>query len=312
MTVNLHVVTGILGSGKTILLQHLLEAPTGEGRSAVVVGEYAEEGLDGDLLRSSGAEVREITATGRGSEAKSYVEDVRALVRHGAFRRVFLETSGVTQISQVARDLMADPVIAEHARFGRTTTVVDCGAFEIHDQHFHRQLWAQVAVADVVVLNKTDKANETSLAAMRDRVRALRPDADVLFAYMGQIMSQRVLGPLEDDWTPAILGVDWTDDPPAEFESFVYRSKLTCYDRVMFGHRLLNLPGGRIARFKGVLRSYDGSHVVNGLPGQLDWGRLGPRVDTAIAFIGLDLDGRVEGIGRILDAELEGQQDPRR
>ena len=66
----IHVVTGILGSGKTTVLCHLLDVPTGE-RVAVVVGEYAEKGLDGDLLRQSGADVIQITATGRGHDAKS-------------------------------------------------------------------------------------------------------------------------------------------------------------------------------------------------------------------------------------------------
>lgn len=306
---DIHVVTGILGSGKTTVLCHLLDVPTGE-RVAVVVGEYAERGLDGDLLRQSGADVIQITATGRGQDAKSYLEPVRELVRRRLYRRIFLETSGVTQISEVARDLMNDDEIRAGARLGRSTTVVDCGAFTAHDTHFNRQLWAQIGIADVVVLNKTDKVpQEDTLGALRDRVKAQQPDADVVFAYMGQIRSVRVIGEPPEDFRPALLDVDWSDDPPAEFESFVYRSDKVCFDRPMFGHKLLNLPGGRVARFKGVLKSYDRTHVVNGLPGQLDWGVGVARGETAIAFIGLGLEARKDDICAVLDAELLRQQD---
>ena len=112
MKVTINVVTGILGSGKTSLLRHVLDRDEVEGRWGVVVGEYAQEGFDGPMLENTGARVEQITNTGRGTDAKSYVEPVRDMIEDEAHWRIFLETSGVTQISQLAADLMADPVIA--------------------------------------------------------------------------------------------------------------------------------------------------------------------------------------------------------
>jgi G3E family GTPase len=305
----INVVTGILGAGKTTALKHLIEGPGIEGVPAVVVGEYAEEGFDGDMLRASGAHVAELTNTGTGQDAVSYLAPVRSLLASSAHNRIYLETSGVTQISKVARDLASDPFISEHAQIGRTTTVLDAGAFTLHTQHFATQLWAQVAVADVVVVNKSDKAHQDSLETIRTTIQTRYPHVKVFFAYMGQIMRQEVLGPLEDGFQPAILKLDFQNDPPAEFESFVYRSDEVCYDQVLFGHRLLNLPGGQIARFKGKLRFWDRTQCLNGFPGQLDWDSTPVTGGTAIAFIGLGLEARRDEIQQTLNAELASQKD---
>jgi G3E family GTPase len=309
MKVTINVVTGILGAGKTSVLRHLIDGHNLDGVPGVVVGEYAKEGFDGGMLKAAGARVTQITNTGRGDSAKSYVDSVRDMIEDEMHWRIYLETSGVTQISQVAQDLLADDLIRERAQLGRTVTVLDAGAFSLHDELFNAQLWAQVAVADVVVINKTDKVQSESLSDLRARVRARRPDVIVQFSYMGQASRPAILDPLNEDERPAILDVDFSDDPPGEFESFVYRSKRICFDRVTFGHRLLNHPGGAIARVKGALRCWDKTHCLNGFPGQLDWDSTPVQGRTVIAFIGLGLTERVDEITAVLDAELEAQQE---
>ncbi len=309
MTVTLNVVTGILGAGKTTTLRHLVEGNLGEGTPAVVVGEFAEQGFDADMLRASGAHVVQFSGGQVSGQADAYVSGVRALVESGDHARVFLETSGVTHISAVAKKLAADPTIARLATFGRTATVLDAGAFLQHAKHFAPQLWGQVRVADIVVVNKTDKVQEADLAEIRDQIQQHNPQAAVTFCYMGQVRRQDVLAPLSDGRPAAILGVDWGDDLPAEFEAFVYTTDARCFDRVTFGHRLLNLPGGDIARFKGGLRSYDKTHCVNGMPGQLDWDSTPMSGPTAIAFIGFGLKAREGAIRKLLDDELRAQAD---
>jgi G3E family GTPase len=307
MRVTLNVITGILGSGKTTALLHLLDAPALGKKPAVVVGEFAEEGLDGTTLGNAGATVRQITGTGTGDATRSYVEPVRELVEDQEHPRIYLETSGVTQIGRLARELSGADLGGEVV-FGPTVAVLDAGAFDIHDRYFPAQLWAQVDVADVIIVNKTDRAHPDQLDAIRRRVLDRNPAARVLFAYMGQVRRAEVLGIPAEGFVPRLLARDWADEGTAEFESFVYRSKLVCFDRVMVGHKLLNLPGGHIARFKGVLKCWDRSHVVNGLPGQLDWDPTPAEGRTRLAFIGLHLEERKAAITALLDAELTAQQ----
>ncbi len=308
----LHIITGILGSGKTSVLKHLLDGTAIDGRSAVVVGEFAEQGFDAEMLKPTGVEIRQIAATGIGAAARPYSEPVADLLGDGnPLAHIFLETSGVAQLDLITRDLFGDEEIRRDTVLGPTIVVLDAGAFEAHDQRFGAQLWAQVDVADVVVVNKTDKANETSLSTIRDRIKARNPAARVQFAYQGQVSRSAVLT-MPEGLAPRLSDDAATEGLPADFEAFVYRSKKICYDRLVFGHKLLNPPGGRerIARFKGVLRCWDKTHCVNGMPGQLDWDATPVTGRTSIAFIGLNLAEVKDDICAMLDAELERQQDP--
>ena len=306
MAIKLNILTGILGSGKTSTLRHLMSVPSPEGATAIVVGEYAEEGFDAAMLRETGAEISQVTATGLGSTAKSYMEPVRDFVEDGIFGRIIIETSGVTEIARVVEELRQEPLIAANVTFGPTIVVMDAGAFSIHDKYFADQLWGQVRVGDVIIVNKTDKAAEDSLSAIRDRILSVNPDARVLFCYMGQVSRQDCLG-TEEDFSPRILAADGAG-MPADFEAFVYRSRKICYDRLMFGHKLLNLPVGKIARFKGALKCWDQTRCVNGLPGQLDWDNTTVAGRTAIAFIGVGLLDSKDTICGMLDTELERQK----
>lgn len=304
----IQIITGILGSGKTTTVRHLIEGP-GESNVGVVVGEYAEDGFDGGMIEASGAQVRQITQSGRGATLKSYLEPTRAFVEEGRVSRIIVETSGVTEIAQVSSELAGDPMIARDAIFGPTLVVIDAGAFTVHDTHFAPQLWAQLDVADIVVVNKTDKANGDSLDLIRRRIQARNDEAKVVFSYMGQISRGLALSIPYEGFVPRAVRATWEGTLPAEFEAFVYRSNRVCYDRLVFGHKLLNLPGGQIARFKGVLRCWDGARCINGLPGQLDWDSTPVSGDTRIAFIGIGLAAREQGIREVLDAELARQHE---
>jgi G3E family GTPase len=307
--ITLHIITGILGSGKTSTLRHLLDVPGTEGSTAIVVGEYAKEGFDATMLRETGAEIVQVTSTGIGEQAKSYLEPVRHLAEDDFIRRIFLETSGVTEIDKVVAELRSDPVIQARVAFGPTLVVMDAGAFRVHDTYFSEQLWGQVDVADTVIVNKTDKAVEESLSEMKGRILERNPTARVLFTYMGQASRTQALAKRDEGFVPRLLSDAWKGGDPADFEAFVYRTRAICFDQVLFGHKLLNLPVGRIARFKGVLRLWNRSICVNGLPGQLDWDNTEVSGSTTIAFIGLDLLEQKDTICQILDDELKRQKD---
>lgn len=308
MTVQLQIITGFLGSGKTTLVRHLIEGP-GEISTGVVVGEFAEEGFDGRMIEASGATVRQIAASGVGQTAKSYLPATRSFVDEGRFTRVILETSGVTEITRVTQELWADPIIQKNAIFAPTIVVVDAGAFEAHDKYFAAQFWAQLDVADVVAVNKTDKVPGARLDVIKQRILARNPEARVQFTYQGQVHRPTALAIPYDGFTPRAMRANWTGVLPPDFEAFVYRSEQVCFDQIMFGHILLNLPGGSVARYKGVLRCWDKAHCINGMPGQLDWDNTPVTGDTRIAFIGLDLLRREAEITQALDHELARQRD---
>jgi len=301
-----HLVSGILGSGKTTFCRHLLDVPQPEGQLGIVVGEYADEGYDDKPLRSTGAVVRQISSMQQKSQAPEYMREMHNLINMGC-ARIILETSGITSVGEVGKALKAEQEKGTLV-LGRTAVVVDAGAFKTHESAFSEQLWATLDVADVIVINKTDKVADDEVYSVRNACLERNPEAKPVFAYMGQVQRSLVFGPPEDeDWTPRIMRIEDSDaPPPREFDAFVFRSNLICIDRVRFGHLLLNLPG-RVARFKGVMKCWDKPYGVNGMPGQLDYDTAPVTGTTRMAFIGIGLDELEDEIKGLLKGELERQ-----
>ncbi|WP_114395082.1 CobW family GTP-binding protein [Oleisolibacter albus] len=176
------VLTGFLGSGKTTLLSRLIRDP-GMARTAVIINEFGEVGLD-HLLVSKADENTVLMDSGclcctiRSDLAETlrdlYVRRLRGEVTE--FDRVVIETTGLADPAPILHTLMTDPLIASRFRLDGVVTTVDAvhGMKQLDD---HEESLKQAAVADRVVLTKTDIADKAVVAALRDRLAALNPGA---------------------------------------------------------------------------------------------------------------------------------------
>ena len=178
------VITGFLGSGKTTLLKTLLARPA-MADTAVVINEFGEVGLDHALLESADETVVELASgcvccTIRGDLADTLV-DLLARRRDGTiadFRRIVIETTGLAEPAPILQAVMNDALLAEELRLDRVITVVDAviGAATLDR---HQEAVKQVALADRLVLTKTDLLPREPTALLR-RLRALNPAAEIV------------------------------------------------------------------------------------------------------------------------------------
>lgn len=180
------VVTGFLGAGKTSLIRAALASPDA-ARTAVIVNEFAELGVDDVLLRTSAEDVRLI---GNGCMCCAARSDLQRVLRNlfaeretGAvppFDRVIVETSGLSDPGPVLQLLAGDRALSGHYAVSALVTVVDCVL--ALDGQAPPEWIEQVALADRIVLSKTGLASEAQVARVRAHVAALNPGAEILEA----------------------------------------------------------------------------------------------------------------------------------
>ena len=181
----LTVLTGFLGSGKTTLLQRILRAPAAAG-TGVLINEFGEAGLDHRIVAHV-AEINGVVAGGCAccSVRPELTRGLLDLVRRSLagslppFRRLVIETSGLSDPAPIINTVQTHPVLKEYFRVASVLTTVDAvnGPTSFQD---HAEVAKQVAVADTVVLTKTDIAPATGIQALVDLVRRANPLARVV------------------------------------------------------------------------------------------------------------------------------------
>jgi len=197
------LITGFLGSGKTTLLNRLLRHP-GMGDTAVIVNEFGEVGLDHLLIETaldnavllkSGC----LCCTLRGDLVDTLVSlfDRRQRGEVPPFRRVLIETTGLADPAPILHALMADPNVTRHYRMDHVITTVDAvNALGQLAEHYESA--KQTAVADRLVLTKTDLASPGDIAAVAAQLRALNATAPILTVVNGAIEPDVLFGAAEE------------------------------------------------------------------------------------------------------------------
>jgi G3E family GTPase len=321
-----NVVTGFLGSGKTTLLNRLLRSPR-LADTAVLVNEFGEVGLDHLLLETLDAETVILKSgcvccTIRGDLADAvrglYGKRERGVIPH--FVRLAIETTGLADPAPIVSTLLAEPVIRHHFRLGTVITTVDAvnGARHLAE---HPESVKQAAVADRIVLTKTDLAGDAGTGALKAALERLNPTAPVLEAATARLDPDDLIA--SDAYDPATKSAevrrwleqeaDRTSEPhthdPNRHDRAIRSFSLT-FDRPLdwtgFGiwlTMLLHAHGDRVLRIKGILNVRDlpvpvvihgVQHVVHP-PTHLErWPDADRR--SRIVFIARDLDqAAIEG-----------------
>jgi G3E family GTPase len=172
------VVTGFLGAGKTTLIRELLSRPEG-ANTAVVVNEFGEIGIDHALLRSSSDTT---VLLGNGCVCCAVRTDLQESLRtlfaergRGAvpsFERVIIETSGLADPGPVLQTIASDRALGDVFHLQGLVAVIDApgGAGNLDQAPEARH---QVALADRIVLTKTDLAGSAVTMALTDRLGML-------------------------------------------------------------------------------------------------------------------------------------------
>lgn len=268
-----NLLTGFLGSGKTTLLRRMLADPA-LADTAVLINEFGEAGLDHHLveridenmvLLQSGC----ICCTVRG-ELVDALLDLHSRRERGlipAFSRVMIESTGLADPFPTLSTIKADPVLRHHFKPGNVITTVDAingeGNLDVYVESNR-----QAAIADWLMLTKTDLAGADAADALEKRLRQLNPDAALIDVHDEALSVAALVGSSEATRGSGLQSASgfYCEDSrelvtasggahSAAFRSFVITVD-HAIDWTAFGiwlTMLLNRHGDRVLRVKGIL-----------------------------------------------------------
>jgi len=186
------VITGFLGSGKTTLLRRLLRHP-GIDRAAVIINEFGDAALDHELVAASS---EQMTLLSNGCLCCTLRTDLQETLRElfvkrraGEvidFDRVFVETTGLADPIPVLHTLQTDGLLGAQYRLNGVVTLVDAvnGLGQLDTMP---EATKQAAVADRLVITKTDIADGDTVDRLRRRLEAMNPFALITMAVDGEL-----------------------------------------------------------------------------------------------------------------------------
>jgi G3E family GTPase len=299
------VLTGYLGAGKTTLLNRILTEDHGK-KFAVIVNEFGETGIDGDLVVGADEEVFEmnngcICCTVRGD----LIRILDGLMkRKGKFDAIIVETTGLADPAPVAQTFFVDQDVGDATKLDAVVTVTD--AKWLKDRLTDApEAKNQIAFADVIILNKTDLVTPDELAEVEASIRAINPYAklhkttrcDLPIAELldrNAFDLDRILD-IEPDFLEAGHHHHHAED--VRSMSFTIPGDVDPEKFMPWINDVSQVQGPNILRSKGILAFKDeprrfvfqGVHMILDGDLQRDWKSCETR-ESRLVFIGRDLD----------------------
>ena len=257
------VLTGFLGAGKTTVLNHLLRQPA-LARTAVLVNEFGAIGIDHLLVEKLDENTVLLNAgclccTVRGDLTR-VLREMLPRARRGEIARIVIETTGLAEPAPILATLMTDPVAASAYRLDGVATVIDAVA-GLTNLTAYPEAVRQIAVADRIVLTKTDLADA---APLRAKIAVLNPGAPVIAADHGAIDPMAILNAgLFDPGTKASDVAGWLraeahenhheHDPRVTSFCLTFDEPLRWQGIGPWLEMLIQTHGGNLLRVKGIL-----------------------------------------------------------
>ncbi len=306
----LNLIFGFLGSGKTTLVRRILTERSGHQPTAVIVNEFGDVGIDGDLLEGNSVDMVQLNSGCLCCTLKgSLISAIEELQTKADIERTVVEASGVAEPSDLLESLW-DPQYGAKVDIdlGPVVAVVDTPKFRKIREMLGDFYTEQVAHADVVLLNKIDKVEAMDLEHVHDDIARLNPGASLIFTEQCGADLDIVL----DGKSAQAAAHDHHDHDHGhahhhvQFDSLV----LGCGADVGRGtvEEFFHGLDPRVFRAKGFMTIDGEPRLVQFATGQLDIHPAdGPR-DGRMVFIGQGLDRRVlqEKFEFALGGEMKG------
>jgi len=295
------VLTGFLGSGKTTLVNHILREQS-EYKFGLIINEVGEIGIDGQLVQTESEDVVEmsngcICCTIR----KDLVKGIQKLLKKTDLDYILIETTGIADPGPVAQTFLNVPQLQQHARLDSIITLVDAENVgkQLQNNEVARE---QIALADFILLNKTDLVNPDQVKEVEASLAGINPFARIFRTQHSQVNLKELLDvnvfdldhklSVDPEFLNELKNGDHSDinsfsfkfDRPFQIEEFDAQLQSIC-------------EGSQVYRAKGIIWVSGNPRraVFHGVNNRFTiyWDRLWEKGETRfsqLVFIGRDLD----------------------
>ncbi len=186
------IITGFLGSGKTTLLNHILTNQEGV-KTAVLVNEFGEIGIDNELIVTTGDDMVELN---NGCICCTINNDLveavyKVLERQEQLDYLVVETTGLADPLPVALTFLGTE-LRDLTRLDSIITVVDAANYSL-DLFNSQAAYSQIQYGDIILLNKADLVDEADLDLLEVKIREIKEGARILRTTRSQVAIPLIL-----------------------------------------------------------------------------------------------------------------------
>ena len=291
------LIAGFLGAGKTTLLRRILTWPGDLSSTVVLVNEFGQIGIDGELLEGWGTPVVELTngcicCTIQGD----LVRTLREMLDRFSPARLLIEATGVADPFEIL-GVLVHPQWGGRLVINRVVTVVDADFWE-NREHLGPLFFNQIKAADLVLLNKVDLLQPEDVPRCLEEIQGTHPACAVVPTHHCQIDPQtlwkasQALAP--DVEVPGAHEHDGHEDAPGlGFVAFAFEEERPFREECFRGF-MEGLPR-ELYRVKGFALLDEGLWFVNHVGRHTEWVQLQGPGRTRLAFVGWKVEeGRMK------------------
>ena len=236
LPVPIALLTGYLGSGKTTLINHILNNQEGY-RCAVIVNDIGEVNIDAELIQKTGVVTQEgqnLVPLSNGCICCTLnvdlINQITDLIKTGNFDYILIEASGICEPLPIAQsiEVLADDTESDapaSCRLDNIVTVVDalrmatefgCGenlmVDNIEDEDIENLLIQQIEFCSTIILNKTDMVDDEQLDRVKTMIRALQPKARIIESTYGKVPIADVLDTKRYNFEDTAASAGWAQE----------------------------------------------------------------------------------------------------
>ena len=221
---DVYLITGFLGSGKTTLLNRVIHAFPRDRKLTILVNEFGEIGVDGDLVADDEIDMMEIS---KGSifcvcVKTDFIKGLYSLNTTVKPDVLLIESTGVANPSDLKRDLQL-PIFNDRYHFKEQFCVIDAVHFLDAYQAF-ASLEKQIASSSVFVINKSDLASTETVNKIKTVVEQFHPDPFYFLTRYADIPLERFF-----NWENKVLAQQTGRQPTMDISPTLSMEQLEAY-----------------------------------------------------------------------------------